>query len=119
MHLSTNSSEITVVSNLNKAYYGEGVPTLNVASKVEFLKSPWSTLQSHKVQEPKMADQELLKLFISVCRCSGFALATISGCAILFVTVLTLDALSSVSEKGHEKAKIWPFFLLGLRGTVV
>ena len=39
VHLSTNSSEITVVSNLNKAYSSEGVPTLNVASKVEFPKS--------------------------------------------------------------------------------
>ena len=61
VHLSTNSSEITVVSNLNKAYPSEGVPTLNVASKFEFPKSLWSTLQSHKVQEAKMADQELLK----------------------------------------------------------
>ena len=61
VHLSTNSNETTVVSNLNKAYSSEGVLTLNVASKVEFLKSLWSTLQSHKVQEAKMADQELLK----------------------------------------------------------
>ena len=61
VHLSSNSSEITVVSNLNKAYSSEGVPTLNVASKFEFLKSLCSTLQSHKVQEAKMADQELLK----------------------------------------------------------
>ena len=61
VNLSTNSSEITVVSNLNKAYSSEGVPTLNVASKFEFLKSLCSTLQSHKVQEAKMADQELLK----------------------------------------------------------
>ena len=59
VHLSTNSSEITVVSNLN--YSSEGVPTLNMASEVEFPKSLWSTLQSHKVQEAKMADQELLK----------------------------------------------------------
>ena len=34
VHLSINSSEITVVSNLNKAYSSEGVPTLNVASKL-------------------------------------------------------------------------------------
>ena len=61
VHLSINSSETTVVSNLNKAYSSEGVPTLNVASEVEFPKSLWSTLQSHKVQEAKMADQELLK----------------------------------------------------------
>ena len=33
VHLSTNNSKITVVSNLNKAY-SNGVPTLNVASKV-------------------------------------------------------------------------------------
>ena len=49
VHLSINSSEITVVSNLNKAYSNEGVPTLNVASEVEFPKSLWSTLQSHEV----------------------------------------------------------------------
>ena len=61
VHLSTNSNKITVVSNLIKAYSSEGVPTLNVASEVEFPKSLWSTLQSHKVQEAKMADQELLK----------------------------------------------------------
>ena len=47
VHLSINSSEITVVSNLNKAYSNEGVPTLNVASEVEFPKSLWCTLQSH------------------------------------------------------------------------
>ena len=54
VHVSTNSSEITVVSNLNKAYSSDGVLTL--ASKVELLKSLWSTLQSHKVQEAKIAD---------------------------------------------------------------
>ena len=56
VYLSTNGSETKVVSNLKKAYSSEGVPTLNMASKVEFLKSLWSTLQSHKVQEAKMAD---------------------------------------------------------------
>ena len=35
----TISSKIIVVSNLNKAYSSEGVPTLNVASKFEFPKS--------------------------------------------------------------------------------
>ena len=78
VHLSTNSNETTVVSNLNKAYSSEGVLTLNVASKVEFPKSLWSTLQSHKVQEAKMADQELLKtVYFSVsmqwlCPCHHF-----------------------------------------------
>ena len=115
VHLLTNSSEITVVLNLKKAYSSKAVPTLNVASEVEFLKSLWSTLQSHKVQEAKMADQEL---FISVYRCSGFALATTLGCAVLFVTVLTLDALSSVSEQAVKRAKHQPFLLLGLCGTV-
>ena len=38
VNLSTNSSEIAVVSNLNKAYSSEGVPTLNVASKVELMR---------------------------------------------------------------------------------
>ena len=33
VHLSTNSSETKVVTNLKKAYSSEGVPTLNVASK--------------------------------------------------------------------------------------
>ena len=60
MHLST-SSKITVVSNLNKVYSSEGVPTLNMVSKVEYPKSLWSTLQSYKVQEAKMANQERLK----------------------------------------------------------
>ena len=55
VHLSTNSSGTKVVSNLNKAYFSEGVLTLNVASKFEFLKYLCSTLQSHKVQEAKMA----------------------------------------------------------------
>ena len=78
VHLSTNSSEITVVLNLNKAYSSEGVPT--VASKVEFPKSLWSTLQSHRVQEAKMADQELLKtVYFSVsvqwlCPCHHFGM---------------------------------------------
>ena len=110
VHLSINSSKVIVVSNLNKAYSSEGVPTLNMASKFEFPKSLWSTLQSHKVQEAKMADQELLKLFISVYRCSGFALSTILGCAVLLVTVLTLDVLSSVSEQAMKRPKNRPFF---------
>ena len=90
VQLSTNSSEIKVVSNLKKAYSSEGVPTLNVASKVEVPKSPWSTIQSHKVQEAKMAGFSLLsfhqELFISVNWCCGFAFATILGCTVLFVS---------------------------------
>ena len=77
VHLSTNSSEIIVLSNLNKAYSSEGVPTLNVASEVGFPKSLWSMLQSHKVQEAKMADQELLKISVSVqwlCPCHHFGM---------------------------------------------
>ena len=38
--------------------------------------------------------------------------------ALLFVTVLTLDALSSVSEQAVKRAKNRPFLLLGLCGTV-
>ena len=45
-----------VVLNLNKDYFSEGVLAVNVASKFEFLKSLCSTLQSHKVQEARMAD---------------------------------------------------------------
>ena len=56
VNLSTIRREITVVSNLNKAYSSERVPAPNVASKAEFPKSLRSTLQSHKVQEAKMAD---------------------------------------------------------------
>ena len=82
VNLLTNNSEITVVLNLNKANSSEGVPTLhvNVNSKVEFTKSLWSMLQSHKVQEPKMADQELLKtVYFSVlvqwlCPCHHFGM---------------------------------------------
>ena len=88
VHVSTNSSEITVVSNLNEAYSSDGVPTL--ASKVELLKSLWSTLQSHKVQEAKIADRKLF--FFQCVGAAAFrlALATILGCAVLFVTVLEL-----------------------------
>ena len=38
---------------------------------------------------------EMQYLFISVYLCSGFALATILGYAVLFVTVLTLDEINS------------------------
>ena len=38
--------------------------------------------------------------------------------AVLSVTVLTLDALSSVSEQAVKRAKSRPFLLLGLCGTV-
>ena len=79
VHISTNSSEIIVVSNLNKANSSEGVPTLNVASKVEFPKSFWSTLQSRKVQEAKMADQELLKTVYFSVSVQWLALATIQS----------------------------------------
>ena len=54
-------------------------------------------------------------------RCSGFALATILGCTVrikLFVIVLTLDALSSMSEQAVKRAKNQPLLLLGLYGTV-
>ena len=40
------------------------------------------------------------------------------GCAVLFGTLLTLDALSSVSEEAVKRAKNRPFLLLGLYGTV-
>ena len=53
-----------------------------------------------KSKKQEVADQELLK---TVYRCSDFALATIVGCAVLFMTVLTLDALSSVSEQAGPK----------------
>ena len=72
VHVSTNSSEITVVSNLNEAYSSDGVPTL--ASKVELLKSLWSTLQSHKVQEAKIADRKLFLFSVLVQRPSGLPL---------------------------------------------
>ena len=60
VHLSTDNSKIEVVSSLKKAYSGEGVPTVNVASKIEFLKPLHSTLQSYKVQEAKMTDFSLI-----------------------------------------------------------
>ena len=41
---------------------------------------------------------------------SGFALATILGCAVLSVTLLTLDALSSVSEQAVKGPNIVHFF---------
>ena len=53
VHLSTDNSETEVVPSLKKAYSSDGVPTLNMASKVEFLKPLRSTLQSYKVQEAK------------------------------------------------------------------
>lgn len=56
VHLSTDNSKIEVISSLKKAYSGEGVPTVNVASKVEFLKPLHSTLQSYKIKEAKMTD---------------------------------------------------------------
>ena len=55
VHLSIGNSETEVVSSLKKAYSSEGVPTLSVASKVEFPKPLCSILQSYKV-EAKMAD---------------------------------------------------------------
>ena len=56
-HLSTNNRKKTkILSNLKKAYSSEGVPTLNVAGKLEVLKLLCLSLQSHKVQEAKMAD---------------------------------------------------------------
>ena len=38
MHLSTDISKTGVVSSLKMAYSSEGVPTPNVADKIEFLK---------------------------------------------------------------------------------
>ena len=70
VHLSTNSSEITLASNLDKAYSSEGVPTLNVASKVEFPKSLWSTVQSHKVQEAKIFETTVILLLL-VYKCTA------------------------------------------------
>ena len=73
VHLSTNSSEITVVSNLNKAYSSEGVPTLNVPSEVEFPKSLWSTVQPHKVQEAKIFETTVISLLL-VNKCTAVAI---------------------------------------------
>ena len=53
MHL---SSEIEVILSLKKAYSSEGVPTLNMASKIEFLKPLHLILQSYKVQEAEIAN---------------------------------------------------------------
>ena len=87
VHLSTDNSEIKVVSSLKKAYSSEGVPTLNVASKVKFPKPLRSTLQSYKVKEAKWPTFHGLlahrrqhihqEVLIPVCRYSDFALATI------------------------------------------
>ena len=38
VYLSTDISKTEVVSSLKMAYSSEGVPTLNVADKIEFLK---------------------------------------------------------------------------------
>ena len=54
-HLSTNNSKTKVLSSL-KAYPSEGVPNLNMAGQVEAPKLLYSSLQSHKVQETKMAN---------------------------------------------------------------
>ena len=59
VHSSTNNSKTEVVSSLKAAYSSEGVSTLNMAGKIEFLKpsaqhySPTIDLWSHKVQEAK------------------------------------------------------------------
>jgi hypothetical protein len=79
-----------VVSSLKNAYLSEGVSTLNVAGKVEFLTPLCSTLQFDKVREAKIAEfgpfhglpthrrqhipQEVL---IPVCQYSCFGLATL------------------------------------------
>ena len=113
VHVSTNSSEITVVSNLNEAYSSDGVPTL--ASKVELLKSLWSTLQSHKVQEAKIADRKLF--FFSVCWCSSLQACPCHhfGMRCLICDSFGADALSSVSEQlGHEKGQKLAIFAFSL-----
>ena len=52
--LLTNSSEITVVLNLNMASSSEGVPTLNLASKFEFPKSlDYATIHPTKPKKQK------------------------------------------------------------------
>ena len=63
-----------------------------------------------------MTDQELLITVYFSVWCSGFSLATILGCAVLFVTVLTLDALSSVSEQAVKRAKNRYFCFLDFVG---
>ena len=85
MHLLSKTTK--VLSSLKKAYFSEGVPTLNMTGKVEVLKLLYSLLQSHKVQEAKMAGfwlfswparslktAQLLKVVIPVCKYSGFLL---------------------------------------------
>ena len=56
VHLSIKNAKTKVDAWTNNAYPCEGVPTLNVAGEVEALKPLCSSLQSHKVQEVKMAD---------------------------------------------------------------
>ena len=56
VHLSTNNSKMKVVASLKKAYPSEGVSTLNMAGKVEFLTPLCSMLQFDKVREAKIAD---------------------------------------------------------------
>jgi hypothetical protein len=54
VHLWTNNSKTKVVSSLKKDHLGEGVSTLNVAGKIEFLTPLCSMLQFDKVRETKM-----------------------------------------------------------------
>ena len=101
VYLSTNSSEITIVSNLNKAYSSEGVPTLNVANKVEFPKSLWCTLQSHKVQRRKNGWSRTVEncSFQWLCPCHHF------GMQCLIYDSFDTYPLSSVSEQAVKRAK--------------
>ena len=78
VHLSTDSSETEVVSSLKKAYSREGIPTLNVASKVEFFRSLstqyYSPKKSKKQKWPifHSKDSASIKKCLFHCACHSF-----------------------------------------------
>ena len=81
LHLLTNNSKTKILSSLKKACSSEGVPTLNMASEIEALKLLYSSLQSHKVQEAKMADFFTLSMAYSLTEDSTALERWLSQCA--------------------------------------
>ena len=95
-----------LASNLNKAYSSEGVPTLNVAGEVEFPKSLWSTVQSHKVQEAKIFETTVISLLL-VDKCTA---VTIFGH--FFAQIVIATGLSKNANHNTECAYTYTYVLL-------
>ena len=128
VHLSTNNSKMKVVASLKKAYSSEGVSTLNVAGKVEFLTPLCSMLQFDKVWEAKIAYPSVPIQWLWPCdpfvavALSRLEVETYKAFSHCFVLTKTWFALAEDGQKREQiclATTVWVWYLHSLQDLLV